>query len=113
MPRTAIPITKVTDAGVAAPAQTNSDLTNGQYLAFNDGRVILEVISTDAGAQTVTIETPGTVGDLTVSDRVIAVPAGATRVIGPLPPAVYNQADGTVNVNPSVNVNLKFRAYQI
>lgn len=113
MPRTSIPITKSTDAGVAQPAQTNGDLTNLMYLPYNDGRVLLEVVSSDAGAQTVTVETPGVVNGLAIADQVVSVAAGATKYLGPFPPAVYNQPDGTVNVNPSVNTTLKFRAYQI
>lgn len=113
MPPVSIPVTQLTDAGVAPPAQTNGDLTNGNQLDFNDGRIIVEVISTDAGAQSVTVVTPGSVGGFAIADNVVAVPAGATRIIGPLSPSTYNQSDGSVRVNPSVSTTLKFRAYRV
>src|SRR4051812_22189537 len=111
MPRVSIPITEILDSGVAPPAQTNGDATNLHQLDFNDGDVVVEVISTDAGAQTVTLVTPGTVSGLAIADQVVAVPAGATRYIGKLSPATYNQPDGTVQINPSISTTLKFRAY--
>ena len=110
---TALPVTDVTTAGVTPPAQVNGDVT-GNILAFNDGKVWLEVISSDAGAQTVTVVTPGAVGgSYAIADLSVAVPAGATRLIGPFPPNIFNQADGTVTITPSVNTTLKFRAYHI
>lgn len=112
MPRVEIPVTQLTDAGVAPPAQTNGDATNDHYIAGNDGHIVLEIISTDAGAQTVTILTPGNFGGLNVEDRVVAVPAGATRYVSKLAPGLYNQADGSVYLDPSVSTNLKFRAFR-
>ena len=114
MPRVDVPITQLTEQGVAPPAQVNADAANDHQLAYNDGRVFVEVVSSDAGAQSVTIITPGTVGGLAVADQVVAVPAGATRLFGPLPPAIYNQPDGTVSFDPSVTgATLKFRAYHL
>ena len=111
MARVSIPITEVLDTGVAPPAQTNGDSTNNHQLDFNDGDVVVEVVSSDAGAQTVTVVTPGTVSGRAIADQVINVPAGATRYIGKLSPATYNQPDGTVQINVSVSTTLKFRAY--
>lgn len=114
MPRVNIPITQLTDDGVAPPAATAADATNDHQLAFNDGRVFVEVVSTDAAAQSVTIITPGTVGSgLAVADKTVAVPAGATRYVGPLAPQVYNQPDGTVQIDPSISTTLGLRAYRI
>lgn len=113
MPPVSIPVTQVLDTGVTPPAQTNGDLANGNQLDFNDGRIIVEVISSDAGAQSVTVVTPGNVGGFAVADNVVAVPAGATRILGPFSPATYNQSDGTVRINPSVSTTLKFRAYRV
>lgn len=114
MPRVVIPVTQVLDTGVAPPAQTNGDLTNKHYIDGNDGRIMIEVVSSDAGAQSVTIETPGTVGTgLAIGDQVVAVPAGVTRMIGPFAPGIYNQGDGSIYVNPSVSTTLKFRAYRL
>ena len=112
MPRVAIPITQVTDDGVVQPAQTDGDAANDHFLAFNDGRVMLE-ISTTAN-DTVTIETPGVVGTgLAVADKDIAMVGTQTKVVGPLAPQVYNQPNGQVYVNCGVSTTTKFRAYRV
>lgn len=114
MARVDVPITQVTDTGVAPPAQVVADPVNNHSLAWNDGSVFIEATNTDASVvRNVTVETPGSVSGLAVADRVIAVPAaGGVRLIGPLPPAVYNQADGTVYVDVD-NANLRLRAYAV
>lgn len=112
MPRVDIPVTQLNRTGVAPPAQINGDLTNKHQFP-NNGATIIEVVSSDAGAQTVTVETPGSVDGLAVADQVISVPAGATRFIGPFPTTIYNQSDGMLYVNPSVSTTLKFRVYSM
>lgn len=113
MPRVAIPATAVQRSGTAQPALTNGDATNDHYIEANDGRIMLEIVSTDAGAQTVEVETPGSVDGLAVANLSIAVGAGLTVVAGPFPPAVYNQPDGSIYINPSVSNTLDLRAYRI
>ena len=113
MPRVSIPITQVVQEGVAPPAQTNADAANDHQLDFNDGRVLLEVVSTDAGAQSVTVVTPGQQSGLGVADLVVSVPAGATRLMGPFSPGTFNNADGTVYIDTTVSTTLKFRAYHL
>jgi hypothetical protein len=102
--------------GIAPPAQVNADTTNKHYFGPNDGQVFLEVVSSDAGAQTVTIKAPP--GDLAggkAADRVESIPAGATRLLGPFSQTRHNQ-DNTnklVYFDPSVATNLKFRCYKL
>jgi hypothetical protein len=100
MPRTQIPVTALTRAGVAPPAQTNADATNN-HVMVNDGRTLLEIVSSDAGSQTVSVTLKTvTVDDVAVPAHVITVPAGVTRLAGPWPTTLYNQlavfADGTL-----------------
>jgi len=116
MARVQIPVSQIVrGAGLAQPAQTNGDHTNNHYFA-NDGRTFLEVVSSDAGSQTVAFEIPtpssGTDGQ-SVTSLSVTVAAGATRYVGPFPTAIYNQTDQTVFVDPSVSTTLKFRAYKI
>jgi hypothetical protein len=113
MARVSIPITQLTDAGVAQPAQTASDAANGHSLLFNDGRVIVEVQNTNAAAKTVTFETPATVGGFAVADNTVSIPNGATLTFGPFAPSVYNQADGSVWIDVEISTDLKFRAYRV
>jgi hypothetical protein len=112
--RTNIPVTQLTRAGVAPPAQTNADMTNGMAIAANSGRILVEIVSTDLGAQSVGFAIPGLVDGQAVADKTVAVPAGATRLVGPFPPGTYNQDDNSLHLNPSLNgATLKLRAYKL
>lgn len=116
MPRVEIPVTEITRDGVAQPAQTTADATNDHYIAVNDGRVLVEIISTDAGAQTVeVVPNPSLTADgLTVSNLSIAVGAGATVYAGPFRFTTFKQdSSGMMYLNPSVSTTLKFRAYNL
>lgn len=110
MARSAIPVSALDRVGVAPPSQTNADSTNKHTLA-NNGLTLLEIVSSDAGAQTVTFDiVTATVDGVAVPAKSVAVPAGATRYVGPFPTAFYSSV---VNVNPSVSTTLKFRAYSL
>lgn len=113
MPRTAIPVQTLSRAGVAPLTQTNSDASNGMVVAHNDGRIFIEVVSTDAGSQTVGFAIPGLVDGEPVDDKVVTVAAGATLLEGPWPRRTYNQDDQSLHINPSINTTLKFRAYKL
>lgn len=117
MPRVQIPITVVDRDGVAQPSQVTADATNDHYLdADPNAEVILEIVSTDGGAQTVEIvANPDlSVDGLTVNNLSIAVAAGATVYSGALRARSFKQPQDSnrIYVNPSVSTNLKFRAYR-
>lgn len=79
--------------GDAVAAEAGGDT----YL--NTGRQALFVYNDGADPRTVTITTTAEVDDQAVADRQISIPAGEHRVIGPLNPAIYNDAeDDTVAV---------------
>lgn len=72
-----------------------------------DERTFLQVTNGGGGSINVTISkqqstlnAPG-YGALTLADRVVAVGAGVTKLIGPFPAALYNDANGQVNVGYS------------
>ncbi len=117
MPRVEIPVTTISRSGATPPSQTTADATNDHYIANNDGRIFLEIISTDGSTQTVTVETPVVEDGLALDDQVISVPAGATRLAGPFSTTTFNQTgvgdENKVFINPSVSTNLKFRAYRV
>lgn len=100
---------------VTLPAVTNGDATNKHYITGNDGQVILQVVSSDAGSQTVTIKRAPTYGGgVPASDEVVTVAAGITRELGPFSPGEFNQnAAKDVYFDPSVSNTLDFRAYRI
>lgn len=65
----------------------------------NDGRIIMVVRNSGAGSHTISALTPGTVDGNAVADLSITVAAGVTRIVGPFPTSVYNQADGALYVD--------------
>ena len=67
----------------------------------NIGREFLEVINGGGGSINVTLVTTGTVDGEPIADRVVAVPNGERRRIGPFPTGTYNAADGNVDVSYS------------
>jgi hypothetical protein len=101
--------------GVAQVAVTNGDATNDHYLRGNDGRVVLQVVSSDAGAQTVTILRSASLDPgVPLEDEVVSIPAGATWDLGPFPADEFNQnALGDLYFNPSVSNTLDFRAKRV
>lgn len=117
MPRVEIPVTAVDRDGVTQPALTNGDATNDHFITGGaDGLTLIEVVSSDAGPQTVEIPPNPTVtlDGLTVGNLSIAVAAGATVVAGPFRTNTFKQdTDNTLWVNPSVSNTLDFRAYRI
>jgi hypothetical protein len=96
MARSALTAQTISRAGVK-PSYTavNSD---GNYFA-NNGREFLHVKNGSGSSINATVQTPGTVDGLGISDLIVAVPAGEERMIGPFPSGVYNQTDGTTYVD--------------
>lgn len=102
MPRVNIPHQQLSRSGVitggTGVSEVNSDAANDHQLV-NDEKVILQVRSTDAGSQSVTFVTQGTVDGQAVGDRVESIAAGVTRTYGPFPVSIYGdlmQIDVTV-----------------
>lgn len=105
MARTAITPTQPSRAGVALPAATAGDATNGHSVA-NNGNVVLIVKNVGATPRNITFQTVRSVDGLANPTRVVAVAASATLVFGPFSPNDYGStlnfdvahADLTINV---------------
>ena len=112
MARTLIPTNTIVRTGIA-PALTAGDATDNMYFV-NDGRTLLYVLNT-GGASTLTFITPGTVDAQTIGDRDVAIGIDATEgmFIGPFPPSIYNQSDGTVNVDINDHTTLTLEAFRL
>lgn len=111
MPRTAITVTDTSRGGTNQPAVQTGDNTNGMALSWNDGRIILELSAVTA-TTTFTINFPGNVDGQGITARTYAVTTATPVIAGPFPPATYNQADGTVQVDIS-SANGRLRAYHL
>lgn len=106
--RTAITPQQVTSAGlVPATEPANVD---GNSIPVG---AILQVTNASAGSINVTVPTPGAVdGDLPLPDRVVAVGAGVTALIGRLGP-VFHQSDDTIHVNYSAVTSVTVAAIKL
>lgn len=96
MARTQLTAQSPTAAGIAlAFAAANVD----GHSFYNTERTMLYVKNGGAASINVTLQTPGIVDGNAVADRVIAVAAGAERLIGRISDAAYNRGDNTVYVD--------------
>jgi hypothetical protein len=93
------------------PTYAAATATDGHKFA-NDGNTFLHVKNGGGSSINVTIQTPGTVDGLTVSDLVVAVAAGAEKMIGPFPPGIYNQS-GEVYVDWSAVTSVTMAAIKM
>jgi hypothetical protein len=110
MSRVAIPVSALDRTGVAQPAQTTADATNKHTLANPSSRTLLEIVSSDAGSQSVDFElVTAAVDGVTVPPKTVTVAAGATVYVGPFPKSFYNQgavaADGTLTSDGTAPAN--------
>lgn len=96
MARTALATQQIARTGVV-PSYTSAN-ADGHSVA-NRGRTFVHVKNGGGGSINVTLVTPVTVGGRAVGDDVIAVAAGAEKMIGPFQESVYNNTDGTVSVD--------------
>jgi hypothetical protein len=55
----------------------------------NNGRTIIRLTNTGAGAHEITFQTTGNLDGLAVADRIIEVPPGEVREVGPFAATVY------------------------
>ena len=94
---------------------TTEILSTAEGASFvNDGRTFLYMLNA-ATACTITIKTPGTIDGLAVDELTYVVPIDATvpSMIGPFPPSIYNQSDGTVHVTPSNPATFYYAAVRV
>lgn len=77
--------------------------------------VVLHIKNGNAAPTNLTITTPGTVdGDLAIPDRVVAIAAGAEKLVGPFPNHAYKDpSDGLVHCALSVTATVTVAAYQL
>jgi hypothetical protein len=80
----------------------------------NNGDVVLHVKNTNASPRIVTITTPRTVDGVAVADPAITIPATTgDKIIGPFPPATFNNAGGLVYVDFDASTGVTIAAIQL
>ena len=74
----------------------------------NGGRTFIHVLNTGV-EKTLTIQTPGTVDGNAITDRAVVIPlTTGNKMIGPFPPAIYNQSNGQVYLDWSLETDVTF-----
>lgn len=101
---------------VAAAARTGVDIVGVAPDAAGDewantGKEVLLVNNASAGSINVTLDIKSTVDGAAVTDPVVAVGAGVTKMIGPFPTGIYNdsgtgRAKATCSATASVTVKV-------
>lgn len=90
MARVSLATQQITAAGLT-PALT-APTVDGDVMDSNNAAVM---VTNGSGAPiNVTIQTPATAAGLAVEERIVAVAAGATKLIGPFPREIYGQPSG-------------------
>ena len=80
----------------------------------NDGRTFLAVYNAHGSAsRTVSIDIQQDVDDQDPPDREVTVAAGETRLIGPFPTGIYNDANGRVQITYDSEADLYVGAFKL
>ena len=114
MARTDLPVTNIIRTGVGNPGTlvAGDETLNHEFV--NDGRTIIAVLKT-GGACIMTFQTPGTVDSKDIAQLLITPGVHATKVtmIGPFPPSIYNQTDGTVYIDIDDETTFSLGAFRL
>ncbi|MFG1709234.1 hypothetical protein ACFLIM_39190 [Nonomuraea sp. M3C6] len=101
MPRTDLPITKITRAGHNLASALPTPAAIDGHAFVNNSRRAIRVKNTNAAPRTVTVQIPGEVEGQPLADKPYTIPANDGDVLIPPLPAIYNQADGKVYLDYS------------
>ena len=114
MARTDLPVTNIIRTGVGNPGTLIASDETDNMEFVNDGRTLIAVLKT-GGAGILTFKTPGTVDTKDIAQQIVTPGVDATKVtlIGPFPPRVYNQTDGTVHIDLDDETTLTIGAFRL
>lgn len=109
-------LTKVSPTLAGTATTPASAAAGGDSVANPRGNTILRVTNGSGGSINVTLAAQvtaraadGTFPAMTLSNNVVAVAAGATKLIGPIPPA-FNDGNGAVQITYSAVTSLTIEA---
>lgn len=92
---------------------TAAAAAGGDQIVNPNGNVILYVKNAGGSSINVTIDAAATQGGLSLVDPVVAVAAGAERLIGPFDPRLFNDSSGYVSVAYSAVTSVTVAAIQV
>lgn len=93
------------------PAYTAANVA-GQSVG-NRGRTVIHVKNASASSINVTFITAVTVGNRAVADDIVAVAAGAEKLIGPFDEGAYNTPDGLLEFDFSAVTTVTVAAFTL
>jgi len=114
MARVDLPVTNIIRTGVGNPGVLVAGDEDLDHEFVNDGRTIICVLKT-GGTCAMTFKTPGTVDGLAIGEQVVTPAVAATQytMIGPFPPGIYNQSDGTVHIDIDDETTFSLGAFRL
>jgi len=80
---------------------------------LNTGREVLVVSNGDVGSHNVSVEVQAEPDGKEVTERLVAVVNATTKVLGPFPINVYNDAGGYANIVYSATTSMKVQVVRI
>jgi hypothetical protein len=110
-PRVALTVQDIGHGGAAESFVAAAAAGTGNMYPC-DGKTWLHVKNTGT-IKVLTIQTPGTVDGLAVAERTVSIPATTgDKVIPPMPPSQYAQADGQVYVDLDLETAVTFAVFR-
>ncbi len=95
------------------PSYASADVA-GNTVPNNDGRIFLHFKNANAATRTVTIDIPVLVAGQGVTDLTATIPINTgDKMVGPFPPAVFNQADDSLSITYSAVADLTVAAIRL
>ena len=115
--RTDLPVTNIIRTGVGNPGVLVAGDETDNHSFVNDGRTIISVLVVTGGGATgaLTFKTPGTVDGQAIAEQIVTPGLHDTQntLIGPFPPSIYNQSDGTVHIDLNDETDLTLGAFRL
>lgn len=115
MARTELPIVSIIRAGVTQAIASYADITNGEQIVGNDGRIFVELVNvSNASSVDATFDVSAVYdGDLTIVDLIVAIAPGGTKYVGPFKRGVFNQGPSESLYFDIASTGVSLRGYRL
>jgi len=101
---------KIVKTGLTTSYTAGVVVGTTDFVMKNDGRTFLHVKKAGAGSCSMIVKTPAQVGGLDVAELTVTIPATTGDVmLGPFPPAIFNDGNGDMRFNFSEVTGLTFQ----
>jgi hypothetical protein len=105
-------VTECARTGLALALSGGTAAANGdQWL--NTGREVLVITNGDSGAHNVSVDVQAEPDGKEVTERQVSVVNATTKVLGPFPPNIYNDAGGYAHITYAALTAMKVQVVRI